>query len=354
MDVAQATDCVARENEEMTNPINGIVHVMGEHDTGKTLFALSCGALPERIAFIDDDVKGSREVRQIRASGHDFGLYVDLVKSCSGMREIAFNEHCMGIIRSLKVNQYDALVWDTWSRFASTFINLVIKNPSAYKDMYSDMGKIKAGERYHVAWDLEAEAINLMLQSVPLVILITHLKDHYLNNVKTGKEIPASTQALERVPNMRVWLRHNPDSPEPIGLFLKRPNKILVTDNGLKPINVLPRKMNPCTWERIIEYWQNPIGNRPLNASEKPDEYELSILDSTLTTDQKKVLELASKFVEDEGDMTVTNQSPNGAMPQSALPDGFREEVARGASDDDLRQHFNMNALQLMKAKKAL
>jgi len=33
--------------------MKGVIHVTGEHDTGKTTFALECGAQPEQICFFD-------------------------------------------------------------------------------------------------------------------------------------------------------------------------------------------------------------------------------------------------------------------------------------------------------------
>ena len=135
---------------------------------------------------------------------------------------------------------------------------------------------------------------------MPLVILTTHLKDNYINDKKTGSQIPDAKKTLNQKSNFRVWLRHNSDSPQPIGLVLKRPVKLTVAANGIEPINILPRKMKPCTWERIVNFWNNPIGNRPLTEDEKPDEFELSILDGTLTRDQKNILRLAVLEAEQE------------------------------------------------------
>jgi len=59
--------------------LNGTMQVTGEHDAGKTTFALECGAEPGRILFIDDDLKGKSTVKEFTDMGVEFGRYVDLV-----------------------------------------------------------------------------------------------------------------------------------------------------------------------------------------------------------------------------------------------------------------------------------
>lgn len=325
------------------NPITGLVHVTGEHDTGKTVFALSNGAQPERIAFFDDDIKGRNTVTQLKKQGFNFGLYVDLVEEFKDKREIQINERGLELIDSLKEGEYDCVVWDTWTRFESSFYAVVQKNPSRFKEFYAPMGKIKAGEMWQASFAYEAAIIDQLLAKVPLVILTTHLKDDYLNDKKTGKQIPDGKKTLNQKSNFRVWLRHNPDSPEPIGLVLKRPVKIEVTDKGIQPINILPRKLKPCTWATIIQLWNKPVGNRTLTDEEKPDEFELSILDGTLTKDQKNILRLAVLEAEQEakhGDLFSDNEremkiaQAKELLAQGKTPKEIVKET--GLSMDDL------------------
>lgn len=286
----------SKDDKQVTkskNPITGLIHVTGEHDTGKTVFALSNGAQPERIAFFDDDIKGRNTVSQLKKQGFNFGLYVDLVDEFKDKREIEINQRGQELLNDIEPGQFDCIVWDTWTRFESSFYAVVQKNPSRFKEFYAPMGKIKAGEMWQASFAYEAVIIDQLLAKVPLVILTTHLKDDYLNDKKTGKQIPDGKKTLNQKSNFRVWLRHNPDSPEPIGLVLKRPVKMQVTESGIQPVNILPRKLKPFTWERIIKFWNTPVGNRPLTEDEKPDEFEMSILDGTLTKDQKNILRLA-------------------------------------------------------------
>lgn len=282
------------------NPVTGLIHVTGEHDVGKTVFALSCGAQPSRIAFFDDDIKGRNTVNQLKSQGFDFGLYVDLIEELSGKKEVEVNTRAMSLIESIQPGKFDCIVFDTWTKIGASFFYVVKKNPDRYKEFYAPNGQIKNGEIAKAGTVLEAKAIDDLLKKAPMVVLITHLRDEYAGNKPTGRKVPDAKKTLDEKSNFRVWLRHNPDGAAPIGLILKRPVKMAVTSKGIVPVNVLPRKIKPFTWERVINFWENPIGDRPLTDDEKPDAYELGILDGILTEDQKNILRLAVLDAEKE------------------------------------------------------
>lgn len=271
------------------NPITGLINVTGEPDSGKTLFALTTGAAPERTVFIDDDVKGRATVQEVMSAGREFGQYHNLVEKAQGLRELDFHAMCLKMIDEIEPGKYDALIWDTWTRFENTFHPAVAANPTRFRQFYSPMGQIKGAEQWQASFDYEASVINDLLKRVPLVILTSHLK----KDKDRVRDIAESKKPLIQKSRMRVWLRNNPDGPEPIGLILKRLAKTIPTDNGLEAVSVLPRKMKPCTWKAILSRWDDPIGNRALTDDEKPNEFEMSILDGILTPDQKDALRLA-------------------------------------------------------------
>lgn len=307
---AQASTIIKKSK----NPITGIINVVGEPDAGKTWFALSSGAAPERTAFIDDDVKGNPIIKEIQAAGRNIGLYHNLVRETDGMRELDFHRYCMTILDSLEEGQFDVLVWDTWTRMENTFHPVVHANPSRFKQFYSAMGQIKGAEEWQAAFAFESAVMAKMAELVPLVILTSHLKK---NEKKV--EIAESKKPLIQKPRMRVWLRHNPDSPEPIGLMLKRLSKVDFT-GGMKPINVTHRKVVPFTWERVLHYWDNPVGNATPPAAEQLNEFELSILDGILTRDQKDALRLALIEAEKERQAEERSQRDINRLLQRGVP----------------------------------
>lgn len=278
--------------------INGIIHVTGEHDTGKTTFALECGADPSRICFFDMDVKGRATVEQLIQDGVKFGAYHDLTELSEDGTELDFFAGVVGLIDSIKKGQFDAIIFDTWGRFGKCFHPYVLAHPSKFRKKWSPQGKIKGAEQWQEAQQYEARVLNRLGKLAPLVVVVSHLKDHYLNAAKTGKQIPASSRTFNRVPRFRIWLRHNPEGPVPIGLVLKRVDKkIFVEGKGLRTVSVLPRRVVPMDghdslWDTIRYYFENPIGNRELAEDEVPNEFEMSILNGTLTKEQQVTLAL--------------------------------------------------------------
>jgi len=158
--------------------------------------------------------------------------------------------------------------------------------------------------------------INYLSTLAPTVILVTHLKALYIGQAAVpGKQVPANSNALDRTMRMRLWLRLNPSGrPVPIGLIMKRLDKKVKTDSGLRTENVLPRKIVPAEsehslWDTIWRYWDNPMGDREPEVDELPNEYEMSILDGTLTKDQARTLTiLAQSGLMEEVSMDVNSR----------------------------------------------
>jgi hypothetical protein len=164
-----------------------------------------------------------------------------------------------------------------------------------------------------------------------LVIITSHLKPEVVagTDKRTGKFIPDCKKPVIQKCYMRVYLRHNPNSPAPIGLILKRPSKQIVTDDGVEIVSVLPRRVVPFTWKKIREYWENPIGDRQPTPEEMPNEYELSILDGTLTEDQKEIMRMQEGIDEE---ITVAPEAPLFTEDQQIRAKTMKEEGATTAT----------------------
>jgi len=300
--------------------LDGLVHVTGESDVGKSTFAVECGAHPSRIAFFDFDLKGQSIARELNEVNHPFGAYHDLVTETKGMRELELHNYCLDLIDSIKPNQYDAIIWDTWEPFAKTCHPYVVKNPSQFRLVWSPMGTIKGAQQWNAAFDYEASLIAQLCSITRLVILTSHLKSAYRGNKRIpDKFVPDCSRAIVRKARLRIWLRRNPASPQPIGLILKRLSLPAVTDRGIRVTNVLPLRMNPCTWDEIAKYMENPIGDRDPLGDELPDEYELSLLQNTLTADQERTFRMMLRAdalgypeegIEEESEQVEQAESP--------------------------------------------
>lgn len=156
------------------------------------------------------------------------------------------------------------------------------------------MGTIKGMEEWSETHRVESDVISALSRKCNALFLITHIKPQIKAGIKTGTFEPDCGKSFDRVCNMRLWLRHNPESGVPIALVLKRLGKVVLTKEGVKPVNVLPRKLVPLNedssvWDVINRYWDNPVGNREPTEDEVPTDFELSILDGVLTDSQKEM-----------------------------------------------------------------
>lgn len=275
--------------------ISGVILVTGEHGTGKTTLALESGS-PSGMWFVDDDLKGNATVKQIRSDGVEFGRYINFIEETQGMKALDVHMKGLEIIEKIESNGADVVVWDTWTRFASSCHAYVVAHPNKFRDPdnWAAMGKIRSGEEYKEARLYEADLISRLQSKARLVVLVSHLKNQYLNNAPTGKEIPAVSKAVDRVCNLRLWLRHNPESHTPIGLVLKNiDRKIYDPDlDRLRTVKILPTKITPqeaerSLWDAIYRYYNDPAGLREPLAHEIPDNFESSIVEGTLTEDQR-------------------------------------------------------------------
>ena len=235
------------------------------------------------------------------------------------------------MISSIKKDQFDSIVWDTWSEFGRSFHSYVTKHPKEFKESWSAMGRIKSGEQWREARKYESIVINHLAGLTKALFLVTHLRTHYLNNVAVpGKFTPDCSPTIEKVSRMRLWLRQNPNGrPVPIALVLKRLDKKFVDDEGkIRTVSVLPRKISPSSennslWDTIWNYWDEPVGNGYSSEEEMPDSYELSILDGTLTADQARTFRM---------------------IVRANLPEeGIGEEEAQGVKAKELHEEGKSN-----------
>lgn len=298
--------------------IPGIIHVTGEPDVGKTTFAFESGARADRICFIDDDVKGHATVEQIIRDVGKLGRYVDLRAETRGLSQLQVYAKVTEIIDSIETGQYDVIIFDTWSRYASTMKAYVRKNPSLFREPkdWAAQGNIKGPQQWKEAQGLEAAKLAQLNELAPVVIIVTHLRNQYIDNRKTDKQIPDASKTVVRVPNFRLWLRRNPTgSPVPIGLVLKRIDVKKATDRGLRTISVLPPRIQPrdndeSLWDTIAYYVKNPVDKRKLEPHETPNEFEQSLIEGTLTEDQKHMLflRLQADVAPDEEEIVIEEE----------------------------------------------
>jgi len=343
-------------------PLTGLIAIHGDQDSGKTTFALENGASPDKIMFVDADVKGRSTMQQMLADGIQLGRYEDWTNQTKNMKEVAAFEHGISIIDSVKPGQFDAIIWDVWSSFSKVMKAEVAAHPRKYRDNYSSMGTIKGAEENAAANDLESKLIADLLTKAPMVLLVTHLKPYYINNKRVdGKFVPDCKVSLVTKSRMRLWLRRNPSGrPVPVGLVLKRIDKKILVDGRVRTINILPQRLVPrpedqSLWDLIEFLWEHPWGDRNQDGADAMNEYELSILDGTLTQDQKIAMRMALLELEEESaeaQAILTGRSQPEARPDEDIIAEIRTMLEQ--TNDEIRTVIPDATLPLiLKARKA-
>ncbi len=267
--------------------IPGIILVSGEHDTGKTIFALG-RTHPSRTAYIYDDVKPPP------LQPGDFGFYHDLTTGdISSLKLFQFREYCLNLIEGLPEG-LEGIIWDTWTRAGTALRNWAVANSQHFREREAFVmrhdPKVLGAQAWQEAHRYESSIIARLKEKAPNITLVAHTKSDFT----TGAPVADVGKTLDTICSMRLWLRHNEDSAVPVALVLKRVVASQITENGTKFINILPRRIKPLPdeeslWDSIKRYQDNPMGNRHPTDDESPTPHELSILDGTLTDDQKEV-----------------------------------------------------------------
>lgn len=278
--------------KKWTNPIKGLIVPVSDYGVGKTTFALSCGYQPNEIIFINDDSKTPPSWK-MGDDNRGYKQYIDVLSQTEGMALLDFHSYCRKLIDNLEFSP--VIIWDTWTRFEKSFISVIKDDPSKFRSpkQYSAQGKIKNAEMYQDSYVYEGQVIAKLKAKCHLLIITFHLKNSYLENVQVpGKQEPGHNKAISKYADLRLWLIANPNDQTPIGLVLKNIATYKIGNQGIEPIQVLPRRMPACNWKSIWQYWNNPIGSRQPNEDEIPNQFELSMIENYLTPEQLRLYEI--------------------------------------------------------------
>jgi len=291
----------------------GIIEPIGEFDSGKTSFALENGYPPQTTVFVDNDVKGKATVKQLIEDGLTFADYIDFTEMTYNKNSFQVYQEVENVIARVEKlaqkTKIDVLIWDTWQTAGDSFVEYVRKYPDRFVvanqngNYWTGSSQIVTGNQYKYAALHEAAVLNRLQKIIPLIFLVSHTKNNYVNGVVAGVKA-ASSRTMNRVPYFRVWLRRNPVSQIPIALTMKRINKKIFDEKvgGLRTISILPDKIVPniilpeetitkhndrSLWDTIARYYVHPAGLREPLKEEMLNEEENAILSGTMTKEQR-------------------------------------------------------------------
>lgn len=306
-------------------PISGVIHVTGMPDSGKTTFATDVpGVMPDDIAFFDFDGKSAGVAREFAEAGTPFFFYENTLETMQDMKPIAVFDAVDETIEKLKLKKphISVVVFDNWSPVMEEAMR---SKGFSILSQISDVTAGQAAKIPQITWPATKRFYAQWLQSVAtwadMVFIITHTKPYQIGQVKVPGVYEARGQdVLTQLPVLRVWLLSSQaNGGAPDGLIMKRIAKRIVTAKGIEVLTVLPPKLIPCTWAKIIDYMENPVGKRPLRAEETPSPWEATLVGGEYLPDQKEGIMAA---------MAIARANPETADAEAAQTEAVYKDAA--------------------------
>jgi len=337
----------------------GFVHVTGPRGIGKTTFAIDTGADPKRICVLDGEASAKDYNKQLH-----FGEYHDLIEETAeefGLEctDLQYYLHCRDILDNIPDNKFDVLVFDNILRFENGLVTYVNEH---YEDFGISRNQMKGMPA--LVWgavkSLYQNLIVAWLGKVKMFIVTTPTGEKWIHSKPSGTMKPKGKDVLEWLTSLRIWLRFKENSKIPAGLVLKdRVTKMeYIEGEGIKKVSVLPRRIDPCTWEQIRYYMANPANHAKPLPTEVPTKDDWAVLKGTLTEEKRlqlKVVELqlqaearAEKVAKTEARQEIKAKGPrfassNGAKrPESGPPKNVAEFITQAFAT----LGFNMEDIQ--------
>lgn len=293
--------------KELYQAFNGIITISGEKGVGKTSMALGFPADPKGIVYFNFDEK---PLGGIESQFTFYRNYFPLLAVTEGNNKaentmlIEFMADTEKLIK--KGIKPSVIIVDSVERVLSAFLPYVIKNSNHMKEfigagVWAQRSKIGYAKVFSTAF---FSKLRDTFQCP--IVLIAHLDDKYVDNIAVGKE-PKTNEILNQKSLFSVWLMHNPESPVPNALVMKRIDKKTFTSSGIRQTAVLPPKVNHhalsdyhnrefvSIWDIIAHYWENPVGLRDLLEYEKLTDEEFALVEGSLTETQKSILAVRAK-----------------------------------------------------------
>lgn len=336
----------------------GFIHVTGPRGIGKTTFAIDTGADPKRICVLDGEASAKDYDKQL-----NFGEYHDLITETATefgfeCTDYQYYLHCRDILDNIKNGAFDVLVFDNILRFESGLVAYVEKH---HKDFGLSRGQV---EKTTLKWGpIKSFYQNLVvawLGKVKMFVVTTPIGEAWVHSKPSGMMKPKGKDVLEWLTSLRIWLRFKENSKIPAGLVLKdRVTKMeYIEGEGIKKVSVLPRRIDPCTWEQIRHYMANPANHAKPKPSEVPTADDWAVLKGTLTEEKRlqlKVVELqlqaearaekvAKTEAREERSAGPKFASSNGGTkrPESGPPKNIAEFITQAFATEGL----NMEDIQ--------
>lgn len=293
---------MSKKPDEWRAPIKGVIHITGMPDSGKTTFCTTVpGVLPEDIVFFDFDGKSSDLASSLEAGGSPFFYYENTLHTQAKKKPVDVFKSVDDKVAELKKKKphIKVVIFDNW---APTMEEALREKGMSILDQISNVSAGQAKAISQITWPATKRFYAQWLQGIAewadMVFVITHTKPFQIGQTKVPGVYEAKGQdVLTQLPIFRAWLlSSNDNGGAPSGLVMKRISKAVVSASGIKMVSILPPRLTPCTWEKIYQYMDDPVGNRPLLPDEVPSPWEATLVGGEYLPDQKIAINAAMEL----------------------------------------------------------
>lgn len=288
--------------DRITTPIGNVVWWTGPHNTGKTTMGLSVpGALPRHYEFFDFDGKTSYLNETWKRTGDGMGAFYDMLVEGKGLKPIQILqrvEQHLAEGNETFAGRTRITIFDNWTEVMETALRdralTMLSQISSLSPAQQNDSMLTYGPTYmyYKNWLKEVTAHS------DIVFILTHVKNSTIGRAKIpGKFEARGQRPLDEMATMKIWL--NPSDiygGAPTGVVFKNPALMKLTPQGNIPMHVLPPRIAPCTWAKIYDYFENPVGDRELRPEEKLSQTERDLLDGEMSDSMKLAWREASRI----------------------------------------------------------
>lgn len=336
-----------------TPPVSGLIFVTGEPGTGKTTFPLTVpGVHPSQIVFFDDDGgKSSPLAKKYASRKTPFGFYANmqaLSREKNTKKPLDFYNLFRAQLDLAKkqVLNPKVFIFDYWSNRLEAALEAYAKTKLKEMTDLTD-GQIKSSSM--LAWPAIYHVHNALIDELteyaPMVFALNHIKETQIGMVKTGQVEARGQRPMKERPVFSVWCRNNSDPKDggaPVGLVIKRIMDMQWDEEKDEnvPVNILPLRVKPLTWKKIVDYQINPIGTRTPTPEETPSDFELSILSKQLTKDQQDAIRAGRMAMEQEANSANIQLQVESAELKAAVKELADKSVPFPAILEQLREVY--------------
>lgn len=328
----------------------GVWAFTGEIGVGKTLAALGVGVNPKNIALFNFDAKHPDFPVE------EFGFYrayTSLLDPEKNGGKLNVANEVLSDLEKIPAN-IELIVFDVFELFGDSLRDYVMKNSGKLNVEWSAMGKFAVMQKINYAKTLQSVVLEKATQKAGVVIVTTHLKDTYEDNLRTGTKEPAVPDAVKKVVRGFFWLRTNSEHPMPLALTVKNVSSVELDKKTfrMRPVNVFPPRLSHkaikrsgaiSIWDVIDHYLENPVGTKDLEEYERATEFEEGMISGTMTEEQKQALNERRQLMLQQEEVEMS----------SAIKALLNEDVEPKHVVEQLKADFpNISVVDVMKARK--